>query len=98
PLIQHFPLSECLLGVRLLIGAAGYHLVHEARSAGVPGLFLPMRRQYDDQAGRLRDGERAAGDLPGSALTRLRQPPPAPSGEANGASLAARRLERLVGW
>lgn len=56
--IRHFPLMECLPGVRLVIGNAGYHLVHESRALGIPGRFLSRARKYDDQEARLR---RAAG-------------------------------------
>jgi hypothetical protein len=96
PVVRHFPLAECLRGVLLLIGAAGYHLVHEARSAGTAGLFAPSRRQYDDQAGRLRDGELMGENLLQTALARLREPPPVPSTEPNGARLAAGRLAGLI--
>jgi hypothetical protein len=94
--VRHFPLVECLRGVRLLIGNAGYNLVHEARAAGVAGLFAVRGRRYDDQAARLRAEERAGDDLLTAALCRLRQPPPAPTNEPNGALLAARRISRLL--
>ena len=91
------PLIECLPAVRLLIGSAGYHLVHEARFVGVAGLFRARRRQYDDQAGRLRPDEVAGDDLLSRALERLRQPGPTPSGVANGAALAAQRIVEVFG-
>jgi hypothetical protein len=96
PALQHYPLMECLRGVRLLVGSAGYNLVHEARAAGVAGLFVLRGRRYDDQAARLRPEERGAGDLLAAVLRRLREPAPAPSGEPNGAALAARRIVRLL--
>jgi hypothetical protein len=96
PLVQHFPLLECLRGVRLLIGSAGYNLVHEARATGVAGLFVARGRRYDDQVSRLRDEERGTGNLLEATLRRLQQSPPAPSGEANGANLAAQRMARFI--
>jgi hypothetical protein len=91
-LVRHCPLIECLPAVRLLIGSGGYHLVHEARMVGVAGLFRPRRRQYDDQARRLRPGEIASDDLPAQAAERLRQPPPVSEHAVNGAALAAQRI------
>jgi hypothetical protein len=90
--IRYCPLIECLPAVRLLIGSAGYHLVHEARFARVAGLFRPRQRQYDDQAGRLRPDEVAGDDLRGQALQRLCQPMPSLEPIANGAILAAQRI------
>jgi hypothetical protein len=48
----HFPLIELLPGVDLVIGAAGYNLFHEVHAVGVPAVFLPQNRLYDDQFGR----------------------------------------------
>ncbi len=95
PLLRHCPLLECLPAVRLLVGSAGYHLVHEARFVGVAGLFQPRQRQYDDQAARLRSGEVLHGDLAARVIERLGQPPPASEDGANGASLAAGRIAEL---
>jgi hypothetical protein len=90
--IRHSPLIECLPGVRLLIGNAGYHLVHEARHVGVPGLFRPRPRRYDEQAKRLRTGEVAGEELLEQVVERLRQPSPPPADATNGAKLAAQRI------
>jgi hypothetical protein len=95
-LIRHMPLIECMPAVRLLVGSAGYHLVHEARFAGVPGLFRPRRRQYDDQAGRLLAGEVAGADLPAQALECLSRPAPARTETVNGAALAAERIADVL--
>jgi hypothetical protein len=51
--VSHFPLLECMPAVRLVIGGAGYNLVHEVRALGLPAFFRPRRRKYDDQAGRV---------------------------------------------
>lgn len=45
----HFPLLEWMAGVDLLIGPCGYNLCHEAAAAGVPTIFVPQSRRYDDQ-------------------------------------------------
>jgi hypothetical protein len=94
--VRHYPLVECLRGVRLLVASAGYNLVHEARAAGVAGLFAVRRRRYDDQGARLGPEERLEGDLGGAILRRLREPPPAPNSAPNGAALAARRIVRML--
>lgn len=46
------PLMELLKGVDLVIGACGYNLAHETAALGVPAIFLPQRRTYDDQLAR----------------------------------------------
>lgn len=46
------PLMEALTGVDLVIGACGYNLAHETAALGVPAIFLPQRRTYDDQLAR----------------------------------------------
>lgn len=51
-LIHYYPLFELFRGISLVIGACGYHLFHETRAAGVPALFLPQNRLYDDQFAR----------------------------------------------
>lgn len=51
-LIQYYPLLELFRGVSLVVGACGYHLFHETQAAGVPALFLPQTRLYDDQFAR----------------------------------------------
>jgi len=50
--LSHYPLLELLNGVDLLIGASGYNLFSEARAVGVPAVFIPLPRRYDDQAWR----------------------------------------------
>jgi hypothetical protein len=97
PVVQHFPLMACLAGVRVVLGNAGYHLVHETRAAGVAGVFVARARQYDDQAGRLAPDERVAGGLLESVLRRLAQPAPAPAPGPNGAARAAARMAALIG-
>jgi hypothetical protein len=91
-LVRHFPLIDCLPGVRLVVGNAGYHLVHEARAMGVARLFRARQRKFDDQAGRLRAGEELIGDALPAVLARWREPAPLPAGLPNGAALAAQRI------
>src|SRR5262249_11112630 len=74
--VSVFPLLECLPAVRLLVGGAGYNLVHEARALGVPALFLARERKYDDQAARL-GPEKTSADpvsLFESIVAELRKP------------------------
>jgi len=47
-----FPALPLLPAADLLVLAAGYHAVHEAHIAGVPAVFVPQPRRYDDQFGR----------------------------------------------
>jgi hypothetical protein len=95
--VRHFPLVECLPGVRLLVASAGYNLVHEARALGVGALFRPQPRRFDDQAARLGPDERLSGQLLPAIRDRLAAPSPVPSGVTNGAGVAARRIAELLG-
>ena len=54
-----WPLLRYLRGIDLLVGAGGYHTVHESRAAGVPLIAVPQPRQYDRQSNRLRAEEAA---------------------------------------
>jgi hypothetical protein len=95
PRIAHFPLLECLRAVRLLIGGAGYNLVHEARALGVPALFQPRPRKYDDQAGRVPPecSFRSIEDLHPTLLRALGKQRPPLSAYANGAGQAAALIQ-----
>lgn len=59
-LVRHAPLMELFRGAALVVGNAGYHLVHETRALGVPALFLARTRRYDDQQVRLAEHERTS--------------------------------------
>jgi hypothetical protein len=87
------PLAPLLGGVDLVVGAAGYHLVHEARATATPLVARPAPRTYDVQARRLRPEERAR-DLDEVALRiraavpRTTTPPPSiEDGAAQGVAL-----------
>ncbi len=72
--LSHWPLLECMPGVDLLIGAGGYHTVHETRATGTPLLAFPRARLYDRQARRLTQSEQVAeGDLAARAREVLGQ-------------------------
>jgi hypothetical protein len=55
-----WPLLRYLRGVDLVIGAGGYHTVHETRAAEVALIAIAQTRQYDRQERRLRNLERVA--------------------------------------
>lgn len=50
---SHYPLIELLPGVDLVVGAGGYNLFHECQAVGVPAVFVPQRRRYDEQFARV---------------------------------------------
>jgi len=54
--IWHWPALELFAGVDVLIGAAGYNTVAEARAASIPLLCIVRQRRYDRQRLRV-DGE-----------------------------------------
>jgi hypothetical protein len=55
PPVRYFPLSELFSVVRVFIGSAGYHLVHEARRASIPLIASIQPRLYDDQRSRVNE-------------------------------------------
>jgi len=92
------PLAARLGGVDLLVGGAGYHLVHEAHATRTPFVALPAARTYDEQVRRTRPAERAV-DLDDvarrirSVTPRTAAPPPSiQDGAAQGLEL----VERVV--
>jgi len=95
---SHWPLVELLPGADLLVGAGGYHTVHEARACGVPLLAVPRPRRYDRQARRLTAAERVAADgLVERARAQLASPASPPRESDNGVQQALARLEALLG-
>jgi hypothetical protein len=96
--VCHYPLLEWLAGVDLLVGGAGFNLVHEARATGTPAIWAPQRRLYDDQALRV-TGERFARSpaefdaLLRQAVAEARGPVPP---FTHGAVEIAQRLRALV--
>jgi hypothetical protein len=42
-----------MLGVDLVVGHGGYHLVHETRSLDVPMAVLSLEKSFDDQDARV---------------------------------------------
>jgi UDP:flavonoid glycosyltransferase YjiC (YdhE family) len=49
-----YPMSRYLRAFDATVSAAGYNSYHELIRFGVPSLFVPMRRQTDDQEARAR--------------------------------------------
>jgi len=66
-----YPMSRYLRAFDATVSAAGYNAYHELIRFGVPSLFVPMRRQTDDQEARARFAESTGVGLgvagPGSA-------------------------------
>ena len=54
-----WPFFELIRGVDVLVGAAGYNTVHEARATNTPLVAHPMPRRYDQQARRVAPHETA---------------------------------------
>ncbi|MDQ2675533.1 MAG: hypothetical protein M3Y34_01885, partial [Actinomycetota bacterium] len=54
-----YPMSKYLRAFDATVSAAGYNAYHELIRFGVPSLFVPMRRQTDDQEARARFAERS---------------------------------------
>jgi UDP:flavonoid glycosyltransferase YjiC (YdhE family) len=54
-----YPMSRYYAAFDGAVAAAGYNAFHELVRFGVPTVFVPMRRETDDQAARSRYAERA---------------------------------------
>ena len=54
-----YPMSRYFAAFDAAVAAAGYNAFHELVALGVPSLFVPMRRDTDDQAARARWAEAA---------------------------------------
>ena len=52
-----YPISRHFAAVDAAVAAAGYNAYHELIRFGVPAVYIPMRRQTDDQAARARFAE-----------------------------------------
>ncbi|AFM03795.1 putative glycosyl transferase [Bernardetia litoralis DSM 6794] len=51
---SHFPLMELMPALDFAISATGYNTFHELLACGIPTIFIPKVRGYDDQYGRAR--------------------------------------------
>ena len=104
-----YPISRYYAAIDAAVAAAGYNAYHELIHLGVPSLFVPMRRQTDDQPARARFAERTGvglsleGDGVEAKLDELLDPASLADmrerlakGPANGAGPAARWLEVLA--
>jgi hypothetical protein len=54
PLRATYPMSRYFAAFDAGVAAAGYNAYHELIALGVPSLFVPMRRETDDQPARAR--------------------------------------------
>ena len=54
-----YPMSRYFAAFDAAVAAAGYNAYHELIELGVPALFVPMRRETDDQPARARYAEAA---------------------------------------
>jgi hypothetical protein len=54
-----YPISRYYAAFDAAVSAAGYNAFHELIRFGVPSVFVPMRRETDDQAARARYADRS---------------------------------------
>jgi len=99
--IQHFPLSEWMNGVDLLIGGGGYNLVAEVQAYGVPALLTAFERPIDQQAQRIQNlphfhAHHTAASLRNQIQKILSSPRPTPESRCNGAQKAAELILNLL--
>ncbi len=91
------PLLPCLPGAEVVVGAGGYNLFHETAAVGVPAIFLPQPRRFDDQHWRTRAARTA--DTPEtleSALAAALAAPRPPVAYHNGADMVAAAIGELL--
>ncbi|MCC6444583.1 MAG: UDP-glucosyltransferase [Armatimonadetes bacterium] len=53
-IVNYYPISECFPAFDFAVSAAGYNTTMELLHAGIPTIFIPFDRAYDDQAARAR--------------------------------------------
>lgn len=92
-----FPAMRVLRAATLVVSGGGYTAWHEARVLGVPGVFLPRPRPWDDQHLRVAETRPPATpeELEAEIDRMLRSPPPPlPVDAADGADQIAATLLR----
>lgn len=98
PVHRGFPAAALLAAADVVVSAGGYHAFHESRLHGVPTVFIPQRRRYDDQWRRVR-GEEIARDpveLEAAIVRVLREGRVRPRAVEDGARYLAALVERRV--
>lgn len=100
PYVNHFPLAEWLPAADLVIAPCGYNLFHETRALGIPAVWVPQPRLYDDQFARAKGFAVAHSpeelDRLADASLRGELPKPTPVRATGGATAAARRFSDLA--
>lgn len=96
--VSLFPLARWLPAADVVVSAGGYHAVHEIRAAGIPAIFIPQWRRYDDQAARVRGDVVAVSpnDLEDRVRDALARPRGVPKATGLGAEIVAGLLERRM--
>lgn len=96
--VRLFPAAASLAAADVVVSAAGYHAFHETTAAGVPTVFVPQRRRYDEQWWRSRDGVVAADplSLERAVASLLREGRTGAAAVADGARAIAERIERRM--
>ncbi len=99
PVFRMFPAAPALRAGDAIVSAAGYHAFHEISASGVPAVYVPQTRLYDDQ--RLRASGRPTASSPWELALLIKkaltQKPASPAAGRPGAGeLAAMARERLT--
>ena len=98
PVTRVFPAARVLAAADVVVTAGGYHAFHETRMAGVPVVFIPQRRRYDDQRHRVAGAPVATDPYALEAEVRrlLAGEVVTPEPVADGAGALARLVERRM--
>ena len=98
PVTRAFPAARVLVGADVIVTAGGYHAFHETTAAGVPTVFIPQRRRYDDQWHRVAGAVVAKDpdDLEARVRRLLADGVVAPRPVGDGAGTLARLVQRRV--
>lgn len=98
---SHFPLSEWLHGIDLLIGGGGYNLVAEVQGFGVPALLTAFERPNDQQWQRIQSmphfsAHDSSEQIRTQVLQALAAPRPHALPEQKGAHCSAQKIQDLI--
>ncbi|MGH2813373.1 MAG: hypothetical protein ACRDI1_11795, partial [Actinomycetota bacterium] len=93
---EAYPAVDLMPRAELVIGGGGYNFFHEVALAGAPAIFVPGRRMYDDQFGRIAGAVQARTPEALRIMLEGELPPPLPPHQGDGAAAAVAAIQKLL--